>query len=42
VRVESGFRIDVGVDGYDVSIDVTAYDGTEQVSHREWSEHIPR
>jgi len=42
VRVESGCRIDVGAEGYDVAIDVTAYDGDEQVSHREWSEHIPR
>ena len=37
-----GLRVDVGAEGYDVAIDVTAYDGDEQVSHREWSEHIPR
>jgi predicted acyl esterase len=42
VRVESGFRIDVSADGYEVAIDVTAYDGDERVSHREWSEHISR
>ena len=42
VRVESGFRIDVRTEGYDVAIDVTAYDGDERISHREWSEHIPR
>ena len=27
-------RVDVSADGYDVAIDVTAYDGDEQVSHR--------
>ncbi len=42
VRVESGLRIDVGAAGYDVTIDVTAYDGDDRVSQREWSEHVPR
>ena len=42
VRVTSTMRVDVTADGYDVRIDVTAYDGDEQVSHRDWSEHIPR
>jgi len=42
VRVTSSMRIDVGAEGYDVAIDVTAYDGDAQVSHREWSEHVPR
>lgn len=37
-----GLRIDVHAGGYDVAIDVTAYDGDRQVSHREWSEHVPR
>ncbi len=42
VSVTSSMRIDVGLAGYDVVTDVTAYDGDEQVSHREWSEHVPR
>ena len=42
VRVTSTMRIEVGAEGYDFRTDVTAYDGDEQVSHREWSEHIPR
>ena len=42
IRVESGLRVDVHAGGYDVAIDVTAYDGDEQVSHRAWSEHVPR
>jgi len=25
-----------------VAIDVTAYDGDERVSQREWTEHVPR
>ena len=29
-------------DGYDVVIDADAYDGDEHVSHREWTEHLPR
>ncbi len=42
VRVTSTMRIDVTAAGYDVRTDVTAYDGDEQVSHREWAEHVPR
>jgi hypothetical protein len=42
VSVSSTMRVDVTADGYDVVIDVDAYDGTELVSHRTWSEHIPR
>lgn len=42
VRVTSSMRLDIGADGYDVAIDVTAYDGDDKVSHREWSEHVPR
>ena len=42
VRVTSFLRVDVTAAGYDVTTDVTAYDGDEQVSHREWTEHVPR
>jgi predicted acyl esterase len=42
VRVTSSMRLEVTADGYDVAIAVTAYDGDLQVSHREWSEHMPR
>ena len=42
VRVTSTMRVDVRAEGYDVVIDADAYDGGEQVSHRTWTEHIPR
>ncbi|PWN01633.1 hypothetical protein DJ010_16420 [Nocardioides silvaticus] len=42
VRVTSSLRVDVTGAGYDVTTDVTAYEGDQQVSHREWSEHVPR
>ena len=42
VRVTSTMRVDVTADGYDVAIAATAYDGEEQVSHRTWTEHVPR
>ena len=42
VRVNSTMRVDVSAEGYDVVIDVTAHDGDERVSHREWAEHVPR
>jgi uncharacterized protein len=42
VRVTSTMRVDVGADGYDVAITATAFEGETQVSHREWSEHLPR
>ncbi|HYO39245.1 MAG TPA: CocE/NonD family hydrolase [Nocardioidaceae bacterium] len=42
VRVTSTMRLEVGVDGYDLAIDVTAYEGEQVVSQREWSEHVPR
>lgn len=42
VRVSSTMRVDVGADGYDVVIDTDAFDDGELVSHRTWTEHIPR
>ena len=42
VRVTSTMRVDVTADGYDVAIEATAYDGEQQVSHRTWTEHVPR
>ena len=42
VSVSSTMRVDVTAEGYDVVIDVDAFDGSEQVSHRTWTEHIPR
>ncbi len=42
VRLQSTMRVDVLADGYDVVIDADAFDGDEHVSHREWTEHIPR
>jgi hypothetical protein len=42
VRVTSTMRVDVTADGYDVAIEATAYDGERQVSHRTWTEHVPR
>lgn len=42
VRVASTMRVDVGADGYEVSISATAWEEGAQVSHREWAEHLPR
>ena len=42
VRVASKMRVDVGADGYEVSISATAWEEGAQVSHREWAEHLPR
>jgi uncharacterized protein len=42
VGVHSSMRIDVSVDGYDVVIEADAYDDEQLVSHRSWTEHIPR
>ena len=42
VSVSSTMRVDVTEEGYDVVIDVDAFDGSEQVSHRTWTEHVPR
>jgi uncharacterized protein len=42
VRVTSTMRVEVRAGGYDVVIDADAYDGGVQVSHRSWTEHLPR
>jgi uncharacterized protein len=42
VRVTSTMRVDVGAEGYDVVIDADAYDAGERLSHRTWTEHLPR
>jgi predicted acyl esterase len=42
VRVVSTLRVDIGREGYDVVIVADAYDGEEQLGHREWRETIPR
>ncbi len=35
----STLRVDIGPDGYDVVIEADAFDGDEQIGHREWREH---
>jgi predicted acyl esterase len=42
VTVHSTMRVDVTAEGYDVVIDADAHDGGELISHRTWTEHIPR
>jgi hypothetical protein len=46
VRLSSTMTVDVGADGYDVSIEATAFEGPEgsetQVGSRTWTEHVPR
>ena len=42
VRVVSTLRVDIGPSGYDVVIDADAFDGDEQIGHREWREFMPR
>jgi hypothetical protein len=42
VRVVSTLRVDIGPDGYDVAIEADAFDGADQVGHREWREVMPR
>jgi predicted acyl esterase len=42
VTVSSTMRVDVTAQGYDVVIEVDAFEDSERVSHRTWSEHIPR
>jgi predicted acyl esterase len=42
VRVHSTMRVDVTAEGLDVVIDADAYDGGDRVSHRRWTEHVPR
>ena len=42
VRVESTLQVDLTADGYDVPITADAYDDRQHVSHRSWTEHVPR
>ena len=42
VRVASTMRVDVTADGYDVVIDASAHEDEALVSHRTWTEHVPR
>ena len=35
-------RVDVDPGGYDVAIDVEAFDGVTPVARRAWAERIPR
>ncbi len=42
VSVSSTMRVDVSASGYDVTIDLDAFDDSELVSHRSWTEHIDR
>ena len=42
VRVDSTLRLEVTPDGYDVAITADAYDAGQHVSHRTWTEHVPR
>jgi hypothetical protein len=34
--------VEVTAEGYDVVIDVDAFEDTERISHRTWTEHVPR
>jgi predicted acyl esterase len=42
VTVRSVMDVEIGADGYEVSIETTADRDGEQVSHRTWREHVPR
>jgi len=42
VLVRSTLRVDIGRAGYDVVIDVQAYEGGVVVAQRGWAEHVPR
>jgi hypothetical protein len=42
IRVRSTMRVDVTAEAYDVVIDVDAHEGERLVSHRSWTEHLPR
>jgi hypothetical protein len=42
VRVTSVMHVDVTTEGYDVLVEADAYDGSALVTHRSWSEHVPR
>jgi hypothetical protein len=35
-------RVDVGAEGYQVAVELEAYDGEECVAHRLWTETVPR
>jgi hypothetical protein len=35
-------QVAVTADGYDVAITADAYDDRQHVSHRSWTEHVPR
>ena len=42
VSVSSTMRVDVTTAGYDVVIDLDAFDDGNRIAHRTWTEHIPR
>ena len=42
VRVTSRMTVALDESGLDVTIDVEAYDGEEQMARREWTERLPR
>jgi predicted acyl esterase len=42
VRVESTMRVHVTAEGFDVHVTADAYDDQQHVSHRTWTEHVPR
>jgi hypothetical protein len=42
VRVTSTMTVGLDESGLDVTVDVEAYDGEEQVARREWTERLPR
>jgi hypothetical protein len=42
VEVGATMRVDVGTHGYDVTIEVEAFDGGQRVAARSWSETVPR
>jgi len=42
IRVISTLRVDIGPAGYEVTIEADAFEGAEQVGHREWRETMPR
>ena len=42
IRVTSTMRVDVTASGYDVVIATDAYEADHLVSHRTWTDHLPR
>ena len=42
VLVRSTLRVDIGPDGYDVSIEAQAHEDGVLVAQRRWAEHVPR